>query len=232
MTDWSPELLERARAPLSSVMEGQGVSVPAPPGNGSDETRHELDRLLWLQDAARDPRRVLAIVEEHAVPDIGPLLKARGLVPAASLAPTAWTLLEHGLKDVEVLVLREKIAHNRARPTQLEQRLEALLPIPPHAAYPSGHASQAHFVAEVLERLVPDCASSYRAFATSVALNREVAGVHYASDSRAGAQLAGQYGEILAASTLWQDLFAKAASEMEAHVAKAGCPDPNAGGGS
>jgi len=67
------------------------------------------------------------------------------------------------------------------------------MPVPGHAAYPSNHAGQSHLIAYFLEFILPGRhpARQYlHPLADRIALNREVMGLHYRSDSDAGAQLA------------------------------------------
>lgn len=88
--------------------------------------------------------------------------------------------------------LRYKTRFNTPRPNQVEPRLRPMLPNPPHASYPSNHSFQSFAVAFVLSRIIPEHPASSELFqrARRVAENREWAGVHYASDTRAGHDLA------------------------------------------
>ena len=84
----------------------------------------------------------------------------------------------------------------RPRPSMICPALSPPVPIPGHAAYPSGHATEAHLIALCLEDVLvgsiqltamqPDLT----ALARRIARNREIAGLHYPSDAVAGAQLA------------------------------------------
>jgi hypothetical protein len=73
--------------------------------------------------------------------------------------------------------------------------------VPGHAAYPSGHATEAYLMAKCLEKVMPVAASTpvdpndpettaLQRMAQRIARNREVLGVHYPSDSAAGKKLA------------------------------------------
>jgi hypothetical protein len=96
--------------------------------------------------------------------------------------------------------------YQRPRPTMLCPSLLPPLAVPGHASFPSGHSTQAHLMAlclvEALSRPVKDAdpisytpppASTVRALTTladRIARNRELAGLHYPSDSTAGKLLA------------------------------------------
>ena len=67
--------------------------------------------------------------------------------------------------------------------------------VPGHSSFPSGHATQAHLIAEcaklVLSTPVKAALSAdLDALAGRIARNREIAGLHYRSDSTAGSNLA------------------------------------------
>jgi acid phosphatase (class A) len=94
--------------------------------------------------------------------------------------------------DVSHAVLHYKMVFRRARPDQYTARLDLAIDPPGHPSYPSGHSTQAHLVALVLAELVPEQADALWATADEIAVNREIAGVHYPSDSKAGEELARQ----------------------------------------
>jgi hypothetical protein len=71
---------------------------------------------------------------------------------------------------------------------------------PGHAAYPSGHATQVHLIANLMDMIAPELATASRRLANRIAKNREVAGMHYPSDSAAGKWCADQIMTVLTAS--------------------------------
>ncbi len=89
-----------------------------------------------------------------------------------------------------VMHFKEKFA--RARPCQLDSEIFPLLDVPGHPAYPSGHSFQMHLIAHSLSEIAPWAKTSLFKIAGRVAENREWAGLHYASDTYAGKQLASQ----------------------------------------
>jgi membrane-associated phospholipid phosphatase len=75
--------------------------------------------------------------------------------------------------------------------------------VPGHASYPSGHATESYLLAGMLAQVMPPAASTetevnnpdstpLRRLAERVARNREVLGLHYPSDSKAGKYLGDQ----------------------------------------
>jgi membrane-associated phospholipid phosphatase len=92
----------------------------------------------------------------------------------------------------------------RPRPLQLCPWLMPPIPVPGHASYPSGHATQAALLSGLLGKVMKaqvtqqlpqtpsGTASLLDKLAERVARNREVLGLHYPSDSAAGKSLASQ----------------------------------------
>jgi membrane-associated phospholipid phosphatase len=99
-----------------------------------------------------------------------------------------------------------KNQYKRVRPAQLFPGLLPPIATPGHASFPSGHATQARLVFRCLLSVLPTApfagtgtgtASLARMFgfageqlAQRIARNREIAGLHYPSDSRGGQLLA------------------------------------------
>ena len=90
------------------------------------------------------------------------------------------------ISDVELVVLGLKKRFSRLRPSAVLPEIEPVVPVPWHFSYPSGHATQVAVIAEILARVAPRQATRLRELAYRVGLNREVAGLHYPSDSVAG----------------------------------------------
>jgi hypothetical protein len=101
-----------------------------------------------------------------------------------------------------------KKVFKRPRPSQRLPHLMPPIDPPGHAAFPSGHATQAWLIAEVLKKVIPICPAEVpdpanppqtqpapeehplNFVAQRIARNREVLGLHYPSDSAAGRRLA------------------------------------------
>ncbi len=178
--DTRPHYLARARL--------LAIPLPPPPRNGSAITRAELDELLLLQ-AGRTSGDERAIEAHRSYAGV-----VRALMGGIKRAPSPRTkaLLEHLDADLTVAVFHAKRRFERARPHQLEPRVRPSIPVPAHAAYPSGHAAQGHLVARVLGAACPEHRAALRAQGERIGREREVAGLHYASDSAAGRALAEQ----------------------------------------
>ncbi|WP_208738477.1 phosphatase PAP2 family protein [Bradyrhizobium vignae] len=105
-----------------------------------------------------------------------------------------------------LITMHYKAHFNRPRPTQVVPGLMSPIQHGGHASYPSGHATQAHVFAALLTEVIPPSlgvpapapgvagrttiGKTLGALADRVARNREIAGLHYRSDTMAGVTLA------------------------------------------
>jgi hypothetical protein len=107
----------------------------------------------------------------------------------------------------------------RPRPSQICPALLPPIPVPGHPSYPSGHSTEAHLIADVLDdvlSLAPQQAAmttDLEALAWRIARNREIAGLHYPSDSLAGEQLATAILPYLQSTQEYQTVLPNARNE-------------------
>ncbi len=213
---WAPlpaSFLRRAPVILPKDWETT-IVLPVPPHHRSARTQAEIEYLVGLQ-AKRSPDDEVRISGEadgsgwsfgkHRFADLlagdkGP--KTRGLVIAA-------------MEDFSPVIFKMKKKYDRVRPSFLNPRLKPSMEVPGHPAYPSGHASQALFMAYLLAELDPPNRDVYLADAIAIAKRRELAGVHYPSDTAAGALLARQTLDVLLAQKPFQQLLEKAREEWK-----------------
>jgi hypothetical protein len=125
-----------------------------------------------------------------------------------------------------LVVLVVKKREDRPRPSQLYPALRPALPVPGHASFPSGHATQAflmcHCVLMAINAsgvLVAEEKDHWSAvlltLADRIARNREIAGLHYPSDSAAGRALADELIELLDGLESFDDTVAYATAEWD-----------------
>ena len=118
------------------------------------------------------------------------LLNARsGTHPATAL------LLEAAARIGLLAVQHAKALHPRRRPSQVCPALKPPIAIPGHSSYPSGHATQAWLMQLCLRDAIQGTGTAkaglvIEAQAMRIGRVREIAGLHYPSDSAAGHDLA------------------------------------------
>lgn len=183
------------------------------PANDSPETREELDLLLQYQE-----ERTRAQINQ-TISEIDANNFIFGGRPIGSYGqenfPKTTILITEGLFDLARPIIATKLEFDRVRPHFLDARLKPAIDVPEHAAYPSGHSTQAHFVAGILSLLNPELETQYFQEAAQIAKNREIVGVHYPTDSAVGKDLALQVIAILLEDEKFQKLILEARKEWE-----------------
>ena len=109
--------------------------------------------------------------------------------------PATARVLNAANDDLLPVLFYFKTRFNAARPSAYLPDLNPMFAkpdaeFPGHPSYPSGHAAQSRMYALVLSEMLPQLRKQLFDVANDIALNREVAGVHFASDSEAGQRLA------------------------------------------
>jgi hypothetical protein len=169
-----------------------------------EEIRH-LHSLISQRDERRDE---IKAQDEALEPYFHPILMMQ---PATHRRTAELLYFTHYMGMVGMVY---KHRFNRARPSQLSPSLLPMLTVAGHPAYPSGHGFQSWLGALVLSELRPDARGALMAMAQRIGFNREIAGVHYPSDTKAGQNLAAQAFEIVKQGKHFQELAAEAKAEL------------------
>lgn len=197
------------------------VKIPLPPKNSSKQVREELDYMLELQRTQRTAAKVEEIEFEHGMGYYAQQVFTReGLLPSKEEAPALHEIFGLLATTTSYFIVREKYHFNRARPTQLEERLTTVVPVPRHASYPSGHSTQGYSTGLLLSRLDPAHKEEYLQLGTRIGTNRELAGVHYPSDTAAGKIMATNIINAFMEHEDIKALIPKAREELLAYYAK------------
>lgn len=193
----------------------QSITLPQPPANSSPRTRAELALLKTL---ISQRQKFETKIRAEVILDNFTFGKHRYLdLTDSNKRPATAKLLKAAFNDSGIAIFTFKKHFNRVRPSLLAEKLATpigtSLPIPKHPAYPSGHASSAWSIAYLLSELDPENAETYRQSATAITEHREIAGLHYPSDSEAGRLLARQLIDILLANPHCQRQLEQAKKE-------------------
>ena len=160
----------------------------------------QTKELAALAAMARDERAsALGEILTQDVEFITAFMEALTITPGSN--PKTFRILHIASLIGSYTALHFKETFDRPRPSYEVPALLPPIPVPGHSAFPSGHATQAHLMVECIDYVYslasevsnPDrvtVGKVLRALARRVARNREIAGLHYPTDSEGGRLLA------------------------------------------
>jgi hypothetical protein len=136
------------------------------------------------------------------------IAQSTGIIPyfqglagfTAASHPATTNLCVIALNLGQFMVMFYKDQYQRPRPSQLRPALLPSMEVPGHASYPSGHSTESHLIANLLSVVIGNENRAYsrlRPLADRIAINREVMGLHYRSDSEAGRRLASNLSDFI-----------------------------------
>jgi hypothetical protein len=182
----------------------------ARPRPGSNDESGELDYLMQL---SRDNR-------QKALPDIFaqdtgfPFYFVRLLDITERSHPKTYLALKCAARvgETAMVCLKEKYA--RPRPSELLPALFSPLEYH-HPSYPSGHALVAHLMAYCAAYIRPDMQATFVGLANQIGANREIAGLHFPSDTAAGIDFAEQLFQSMLETKTMRTVLEEAKDEYE-----------------
>lgn len=203
------------------------------PANSSEQTRSELDFLLDLQKnrTPEEVERVMYLAKIGYWPDANYLpthpkyesnlkslfFECREVIGeecTSSKYPYTSNLLQGIMKDMRIMEFAVKYNLLRARPYELEPKLEPLS-IMGSPSFASGHTLWAYIQAYTWSELIPSKRKEFLAAAYELGLSREIMGVHYPSDEEAARQLSHRMLMLMWHTEKFQHDFILAKSEWE-----------------
>lgn len=184
---WQPKYIKR-----SSVNDSL-KSFPKPPAHDSEAGKREMAYLLSLQKL-RSPETEAIIEREKHVCGFWLSDYRMGLNESLD------QLILDAYFDSRLWGFAGKHHFDRVRPSFLDSALKPSIANPPHPAYPSNHTFQAIVMAQILGKVFPEKSAEFMQDALNIARNREIAGVHYPSDTEASIVMAKEFLELLFAN--------------------------------
>ena len=204
------------------------------PANSSDQTRAELDFLLdWQQkrtpEQVERTSKVLApigywphidVKEDHQryVQNQQHLMfEGREVLEEQCTAesyPATFKLLQGVTKDMRIMEFTVKYHLLRARPYELEPKLQPLA-IMGSPSFASGHTLWAYIQAFVWSELLPEKRQQFLDLAYEIGESREIMGIHYPSDEEAARVLAHDMLAFMWSNPKFQNDLKAAKAEWE-----------------
>jgi acid phosphatase (class A) len=187
-------------------------SIPPAPAAGSPTDQADLAEVLKLQASRTRAEIAEAMFDKTFRLEI----VTHGVLNSnfsPQNFPITFKLLQHVNEDESLLNSTLKNQYARPRPFAAQPEVHPLFKVE-QFSYPSGHASGSRILADILGELFPAKKAALLARADAVAHGRVIAGVHYPSDIKEGAQLAQALSDALLANPAFQTDLAAAKAEI------------------
>ena len=191
--------------------------VKPPYANNSVETSAELSLLKEYQfeRTADDVLKIEAEAFDWPGLDLSP-----SVAVDENVRNEVAELIISTIVELEYFLYQEKLRFARPRPTQLSLELKPAIKVPGHPAYPSGHGGESAIAAMVLGYIDPVRKKQYRKSASDIGHRREIAGLHYPSDTKAGVDLAEQVFQKLLTVEAYKTQIDKVAAAVKESQAR------------
>lgn len=186
---WDSQVLYKHLVGPSYLNKQLEFDLPSPPANSSKETQEELQLLKKYAAEERSEAQIKKILVEAEPGEFSEIFLNEGPIKQ-DLRKASYRILQFADDEITYFIINYKKRFARPRPSQLIPELELVVPNPGHAAYPSGHATQSMVFSKILSLIDPENEKTYLKYAREIAKRREIAGVHYPSDSSTGQLLA------------------------------------------
>ncbi|ODA96806.1 phosphatase [Mesorhizobium sp. SEMIA 3007] len=175
--------------------------LPPPPANDSAQTKAELGEVLTLQ-VTRTPEMAASAVADSEE-NVWRFANVMGLNFNKEKLPKFSAFFDRVVETEGAVVDPAKDVWKRPRPHQLSDLVKPAVKLSSSGSWPSGHATVGTMMGIILADMVPEKRAEIMARAAEYAHNREVGGIHYASDVEMGKIS----GSVIAAVLLNRDDF-------------------------
>ena len=175
--------------------------LPPPPANDSAQTKAELGEVLTLQ-VTRTPEMAASAVADSEE-NVWRFANVMGPNFNKEKLPKFSAFFDRMVETEGAVVDPAKDVWKRPRPHQLSDLVKPAVKLSSSGSWPSGHATVGTMMGIILADMVPEKRAEIMARAAEYAHNREVGGIHYASDVEMGKIS----GSVIAAVLLNRDDF-------------------------
>ena len=187
--------------------------LPQPPEAGSLAAKTDLEVVLHAQEWRTPDQAEWATSSDKDTPFS--YASVLGAWFTKEKLPVTAKFLSDVTEDANAVGALTKALYARRRPSQIDARVQPILPVPTTAAYPSGHVTRAYTWATVLAEIFPDQRDALLARAHRAAWGRVLAGVHFPSDLTGGQLMA----EAIVAELKKSDAFRAAVEQCRTEAA-------------
>jgi len=185
----APEAKHKKKMSMQTKLLADEMRIPYKPfpENSSKETRYELE---WLSNYNN------GIINKDFVKKGDDIIKVFKKYCKENNLDFKNDYYEQVLKESGKTILSLKYYYNRPRPKQLadyygiEEFQDVELGSMKTPAYPSGHSTQGHLMAELLGREYPKHYDKLKGLADMISASRLMARAHYPSDCEFGEEVA------------------------------------------
>lgn len=202
---WLPTLLRLIENGPQIFTRDDQYQLNDYPANHSEEVKKEIEYLHSLVPLREEKGMVSKILYENSGVLVRDVFAKEGLLAEGNYKTIE--IMDMIDKDLGYFILASKQSFSRVRPSHIDIELTTVMDNPRHAAYPSGHAAQAYMVALILADFDSENAKKYKNFAKDIAHRREIAGVHFPSDTKAGIEFAEHFYDKFRSITAFEKKY-------------------------
>ena len=185
----------------------------APPPS-KEVTRHELDRVLVLQEKRTKEQVAKSVADlEQSVFRFADVM---GPEFTADKFPKAARVFEKVYKTESAFNKQGREKWHRDRPSVMDPRIKPVATFSNSGSYPSGHAAFAYLTAIVLADIAPEKRDAIFARAIEFGHNRVIGGASRVSDIEAGQQMAVMIAVLMYKNPIFREDLEEARTEVRA----------------
>jgi acid phosphatase (class A) len=193
--------------------------VAPPPADDSVAGRADFDVTVLLDRDRTPAQTALALHYDKFDPFIL-LADVLGRNCTAANLPRTKAFLDQSWAECRPVITAAKSAWNRPRPAIAHPDLHPVLEKSAGAAYPSGHAFSAAYLAVLFTAILPEHAGDWAKQQQLVGWSRLVGGAHYPSDVAAGNILGEAVGREMLKSPKMRQAIEEVRAELAAYLLK------------
>jgi hypothetical protein len=208
---WDPNLYAQAVLAEFACTDWIKTVHLKPPPSDHDELAGEIVGLLALAHQYRQERlnEIFGQAQDLS------LYWANILMATPVSRPATWDLITVAITIGQMVGMHFKLKFGRPRPAQFYPGIMPPILTPAHPSYPNNHALQSLLIARFVGLAAPSLQGPLDVLAERIGKNREIAGLHFASDREASMDIAVQIAPIIEKGNLFAEILNEAREEWQ-----------------